>query len=937
MNRRQLLMGSAALTLFTYDNSNAFFRHGQFNIPFNGHKTQINLFWGNPDYPFTNVLKQASLWGYNGGTYNGQLYDPIDMDADGYPSTNLTAGGAGGVRAYFYHPTQPERLGTYTITGQGTGTIQINSQPNGKVELASVGVSGNWSKTITMDTGVEGYSATVVNPGSGGTDGSVTLTLVGGTFTSASTISGTILGGVLTAVGQAFNNSSNYTAWPSNPVAVTGGGLVGATINVKWSGQSILYVSSSSAAPNNIRNLSICLSSDNPTQVFQSHWLGYMQQVGVIRHMDTMYTVESNAFKWADRTPVSYMSYSGAQNPGWFPQQCFAGTADPTVGGGANNLAYLITGASNFPSNYSPVHGDRVFCQFSAVTGFSNKTIQSATASGTNTILQFASDPSQFSAGMQIYLNANNAGSTKAAALSWRLTTISSVDHGAFTITIPVDLTAVSGSYTASYSAACAVPTLSINGGPAIPLAGNSNQIISSPIGTITTGNKSAWSTLVYEGNTGQWLIWDDVGGVGMTGINGGWPPEIVIALSNACGAHPWFCIPWMASNSSGLNGAISDYTTGLATLCKNTLSTHLVPRFEPSNECWGSQPAAQVTYAIQWNRLFQTYGAYQATSVYGANDCYGQWVSQVGQAVSAVYGGDMTKYQLINAQWNGVGPQDFRLTSPTYVHNTSSANAAYKWSTHLAAAPYWRSGYLGGTQESTWADAWAAAAPGAAQQAYIDLYFAGCNPAAISSSTSNTVAGGAKTFTVATGLSISAGNPVTAVDNTTVGNLLRGSVTSYNSGTGSLVTNMNSAIFGSGTSANWSIYISPSSSGADILPAMEGMQGVFYAYANASSYGLNNAGNKQKYTQYEGGYESPPSGSTNVVNFRKASKWSTLNSTYSLIDFNNFAALGALAEFPSTYAFAGVSTWTMFDPDTYVTPPYSTYPPRWQAILDLG
>jgi hypothetical protein len=72
---------------------------------------------------------------------------------------------------------------------------------------------------------------TIANPGSGGTNGAVTLTAVGGTGTAA-TATGTISGGQLTAL-TGIVNPGSYSVLPSNPVAVTGGNLVGATVNLQ--------------------------------------------------------------------------------------------------------------------------------------------------------------------------------------------------------------------------------------------------------------------------------------------------------------------------------------------------------------------------------------------------------------------------------------------------------------------------------------------------------------------------------------------------------------------------------------------------------------------------------------------------------------------------------------------------------------------------------
>lgn len=73
-------------------------------------------------------------------------------------------------------------------------------------------------------------SATLGGGGSGGANGAVVLTVTGGAVSA--TINGTISGGVLTAVGSVTNPGSYVGGLPASPAAVTGGGLVGATVNL---------------------------------------------------------------------------------------------------------------------------------------------------------------------------------------------------------------------------------------------------------------------------------------------------------------------------------------------------------------------------------------------------------------------------------------------------------------------------------------------------------------------------------------------------------------------------------------------------------------------------------------------------------------------------------------------------------------------------------
>lgn len=74
-------------------------------------------------------------------------------------------------------------------------------------------------------------------------------------------------------------------------------------------------------------------------------------------------------------------------------------------------------------------------------------------------------------------------------------------------------------------------------------------------------------------------------------------------------------------------------------------------------------------------------------------------------------------------------------------------------------------------------------------------------------STTSNTVGTGSKTFTLATGLTLTATNFVKIYSTASPNNFMWGNVTSYTSGTGALVVNVTN-IGGSGTFADWDVQV---------------------------------------------------------------------------------------------------------------------------------
>jgi hypothetical protein len=112
-----------------------------------------------------------------------------------------------------------------TVATPGSGVYHPNDI------LTALGGTGDTPAFTVLTTKVS--SATIVNGGSGGTNGSVTLNGTTGTG-SRFQATGTIAGGILTAI-TAITVPGSYTANPTSVVAepVTGGGLVGATVSLQ--------------------------------------------------------------------------------------------------------------------------------------------------------------------------------------------------------------------------------------------------------------------------------------------------------------------------------------------------------------------------------------------------------------------------------------------------------------------------------------------------------------------------------------------------------------------------------------------------------------------------------------------------------------------------------------------------------------------------------
>jgi hypothetical protein len=139
-----------------------------------------------------------------------------------------------GSTLYFVDPT----FAFFTLGNLTTSTGLVCMQDNGTDLIIVDGTTSAFSVSLATNLmipylagSVDG--ATVSAGGSGGTNGAVVLTVVGGTVANGdvATINGTISGGALTAIGNVANGGT-YATFPVNPVAVTGGGLVGAKVNL---------------------------------------------------------------------------------------------------------------------------------------------------------------------------------------------------------------------------------------------------------------------------------------------------------------------------------------------------------------------------------------------------------------------------------------------------------------------------------------------------------------------------------------------------------------------------------------------------------------------------------------------------------------------------------------------------------------------------------
>lgn len=191
-----------------------------------GHAIELSP-TGNQSYTFDNLQftgytgtagSAALWWNPTGGTEN------LTIDVTNTPSNAIT---------------------TSLIRNSSTGTVTVNNsvtltltgiETDSEVRLINLDDVENFNKELAGNEQIHGVvvAAEVVDGGSGYTNGTQTLTVVGGTGTAA-TIDVTVAGGVVTAV-SAINTAGDYTANPPTPATTTGGGGTGATLRLTIAG-----------------------------------------------------------------------------------------------------------------------------------------------------------------------------------------------------------------------------------------------------------------------------------------------------------------------------------------------------------------------------------------------------------------------------------------------------------------------------------------------------------------------------------------------------------------------------------------------------------------------------------------------------------------------------------------------------------------------------
>ena len=225
-------------------------------------------------------------------------------------------------------------------------------------------------------------------------------------------------------------------------------------------------------------------------------------------------------------------------------------------------------------------------------------------------------------------------------------------------------------------SSAC---TLNVNDIGAIPMRNACGDSLFSQ----ERPKANRYCTLIYDRDLNVWLKHGGDVARGNVGLSNGAPPEIMVRLCDEVGMHPWFCQPYLTADP------ITDYMSSLAAYCREMGPSWMVPRYEAPNETWNS---ANGFYATRygWNKAFARWAV-----KFDHHNWYGMVLSTLGQAVSAAYGKDRTKYQVICGVQTFSGAtsaSNDQLNSTRYVKDGGSA--AKNWATHVACANYYNATY---------------------------------------------------------------------------------------------------------------------------------------------------------------------------------------------------------------------------------------------------
>lgn len=561
--------------------------------------------------------------------------------------------------------------------------MKNGSSNNGAdINYLSAPTDPTWPGVPILELDANGYPQTLV----GGTGGYFT----GFTIPKAATYSGTwVLKWDGTGTVTPANFSFTTTLSMSNRREFTN--LDNTQPN--WT-SCFIFVQAFSNAPNHVTNLRMCRAADEAAMdagaVFLPEHIALMKSAkpGAIRSLgwgggfDGTNTALIGL--WAQRKPVGYITYGAmVLNPNWCPPGG-TGTAITTTNSGTDyTLAY-----SGFTLT------DKVVVQFifNADTT-AQTTLLTKAWSTTNTVaVNINWTAHGLAVGNTVVMGQNSGGTIAPPGVnSAQIYFINNViDANNFTVSATSGGSSVLATATSSGNMfISAVPRININSTGFVTMTDFQTPVPSNIGGINGVSPAKGLATIIYDQTTG-WFHISRGGG----GLIAGSPPERFIDYCAVIGANPWMTAPFMSQTTGGALGGCTDYMPSWVTYAKNTYPW-MKPLIEPYNETWnGSLQGLGTFYAS--TLAYKLWPTQANAGGFPINEAYGKWVSDLGQAMSTIYGNDRTKYSMLcmsqGVVFNsvpGLNQLDSRLTSDWYV-TVSGGQPAYKFCDRVGLACYY-------------------------------------------------------------------------------------------------------------------------------------------------------------------------------------------------------------------------------------------------------
>lgn len=244
-------------------------------------------------------------------------------------------------------------------------------------------------------------------------------------------------------------------------------------------------------------------------------------------------------------------------------------------------------------------------------------------------------------------------------------------------------------------SATTDAATLNVAGTGAIPIRNWGGSVTST--GANTRPASGVFAALTYSSVLNVWMKVGGDNASGNSALQNGVPPEVMLTVATKVGAHPWVSTPYLAGDP------LTDYMPSLAIYFRDNGPPWMIPRYEGTNELWNTA----------FGFYGSTYAASMSLAYWGStdrNNWYGKEISLLGQAISNVYSGNRSRYQVIagvqtstacvnnSCSVDGTSGSNTRLTSASWIasgpaqsgySNTAGVGEAYRWVTHVAMANY--------------------------------------------------------------------------------------------------------------------------------------------------------------------------------------------------------------------------------------------------------